>query len=382
MIDNIIEAEIITNNGGSKMGMGIEDQIYGNEKKPWVLINAPITSYKLGVVGAYVAGIKAIDYANYAVLLTDNSETDDMYVSLKPVEKMFERDLGKKFKVVMTPHRVYVRERLVEGRNLARSVLTKQKDLSGFKLSKTDELKVRELQGMNFDYVFTLEQDVIPPKDVINKLLEAKKDAVSGIYVNTKAYKDANTGAQSVSFIPMVWFWANNNVREAEILVDSAIEQLWPSRIEECAATGVGCGLVKAEVWKGIYHDEEYSMKYEKAVENYLIENPEATVLQVETALQTMEDGFLKEVEINTRGGDLILKREPFFYSIKEEQRQIELVTSLRTFGFRYDQRKFACDDMFFSLDLHNAGYTLWFDSHVWCTHLHQMWDTVVMGER
>lgn len=350
-------------------------------KEPWVLITSPVTAYKLPVTGAYVDGIKGIDYKNFAVLLCDNSESDDMYVSLQPVEKVFEKN-GKKFKVVMTPHRGYIRERLVEGRNLARDVVSKRQDLSEYNLSSEDEAKIRELQTIDFEYVLGLEQDVIPAPDVIDNLISCGKDAVTGIYFNTKATKDPATGAQQVSWIPMVWSWANPNVKEAEILVDTSIEFLMPSRLEQTAATGVGCIMMTADLIKNIHNIADYRSKYSVAVRQYIDQTPTATTTDIDAKLIELSKRLIDENKVNTRSGEREDIYENFEYKFKGEKHSVNIVTKSKTYGFRYDQQKFACDDMFFSLDLTRCGYTLWFDSHVWCKHLHQMWDTTSMGER
>lgn len=350
-------------------------------QKPWVLINAPVTSYKLNAMGEYVNGIKNLTYPNIAILLTDNSETDDMYNAMIPVEKEFLKK-GINFSIVMTPHRVFVRERLVEGRNLARAVLTKQQDLSSFEMKLIDQKKVRELQKMDFDYVFTLEQDVIPPADVIEKLMALQKDAVSGIYMNTKVYVDQNTKAQQVIFIPMIWNYGHPGVTEMEVLNDTNLDFMFPSRVQECAAAGVGCELVTKDAWTKSFHNEDYFPMYDQAIADYLVMNPNSNIAQIDEGLKNFEANLKERNETNTKGCEVNEIKALYQYSLNGQSHEIELIKERKTFGFRYDMRKFACDDMFFSMDLHNSGFKLWFDSHIFCRHLHQMWDTVVMGER
>ena len=121
--------------------------------EPKVLVGAPVFDGSAYATKSYIAGIKALTYKNAEYLLVDNSKTDSFYNHLNK-QKV---NIIRKFHDLKTP-----RERLVAGRNL---------------LAK----KVIE-EG--YDYFLSLEQDVIPPKDIIEKLMLHKKEIVSGVYYN------------------------------------------------------------------------------------------------------------------------------------------------------------------------------------------------------
>ena len=121
--------------------------------EPKVLIGAPVFDGGAYATKAYLAGINTLAYKNAEYLLVDNSKTDSFYKDLKK-QKV---NIIRKFHDLKTP-----RERLVSGRNL---------------LAK----KVIE-EG--YDYFLSLEQDVIPPKDIIEKLMLHKKEIVSAVYYN------------------------------------------------------------------------------------------------------------------------------------------------------------------------------------------------------
>jgi hypothetical protein len=265
-----------------------------NESEPWVLIGGPVTSHKLDVIGDYLVGIRELTYKNKVVVLTDNSSDD----SLTEACKHFKADFP--LYIVKTPRRTYVRERLVEGRNLLSDIVTKKTDrLDSYELSSEDRTAVETFQSdYDFEYFFSLEQDVIPPVDAIERLIADDKDIVSGIYFNSKRFPNGVEG-----IIPMIWDWANPKAKELELLRDMPMEKLQPSRVFAVAATGVGFVLIKRKVLE-----------------------------------------------------DMV--------------------------SWRYEKDKYACDDMFFSIDTARLGYEIYVDSYLWATHLHKQWDLTQTGER
>src|SRR3989344_8026379 len=98
----------------------------------------------------YAEQANSLTYTNYDVTLADNSPGKDYAETIK------KHGLG----VIKGPYSDNVYKRIVESRNLLR-----QKAI--------DE---------DYDYFLSLEQDVIPPKDIIERLMKHGKDIVTGIY--------------------------------------------------------------------------------------------------------------------------------------------------------------------------------------------------------
>ena len=105
---------------------------------PKVLVGCPISSYREDVIDQYIDSVKSLSYPNYEVLLLDNS----------PDNKMFDKIKGR-IPVQKTKRIEKLGEMLARDRNLLR----------------------KKLLDEGFDYFLSLEQDVIPPKDVIDMLL-------------------------------------------------------------------------------------------------------------------------------------------------------------------------------------------------------------------
>lgn len=96
--------------------------------------------------------IKSFSYKNYDVLFIDNSETNG-----------FQKELEKRgFKVIKTKRLEKLRDMLVEGHNI---------------------LREKALEG-KYEYLFLLDADTIPPKDVIERFLKNNKKVISGLYFN------------------------------------------------------------------------------------------------------------------------------------------------------------------------------------------------------
>lgn len=119
--------------------------------EPKVLVGATVFDGSAYATREYLAGINALTYKNAEYLLVDNSKTDSFYKDLLKQEV----NIIRKFYDLKAP-----RERLVAGRNLLAKKVVEE----------------------NYDYFSSLEQDVIPPKDVIEKLLLHKKEIVSAVY--------------------------------------------------------------------------------------------------------------------------------------------------------------------------------------------------------
>ena len=116
---------------------------------PKVLVGCPTSNHKAYCLPQYVNTIKSFSYKNYDVLLVDNSKTDSYLEKIKSLE----------IPVVKSSYHEYARDRVIEARNVLRD---------------------KVLQG-DYDYFLSLEQDVIPPKQVIENLLGWKKPIVTGI---------------------------------------------------------------------------------------------------------------------------------------------------------------------------------------------------------
>ena len=117
---------------------------------PKILIGCPTADAKAYCLDRYAEGLKSLTYPDKDILLVDNSGTNDYFNRIKALGLPVEKDSPK----------AKVHDSIVHSRNMIR-----EKFLKG-----------------NYDYFLSLEQDVIPPKDIIERLLASKKNVITGVY--------------------------------------------------------------------------------------------------------------------------------------------------------------------------------------------------------
>ena len=137
---------------------------------PKILVGCPTYDGKGYCLKQYVEAVKKLDYDNYDIMLVDNSETAEYYEKLKSLG-INAWHLGEKG--------LSVREKIAACRNLLRKIAIEK-----------------------YDYFLILEQDVIPPKDIIKKLLSHNKKIVSAVY---------NMRMDDGKDMPVLWKFLDEN---------------------------------------------------------------------------------------------------------------------------------------------------------------------------
>lgn len=134
------------------------------QRSPRVLVATPTTSAKRYILALWLRTLQRLTYANKDILIVDNSDDGGAYAQMIA-------DLG--FPVVRSRHMENPYDQLIAARNL-----------------------IREHAVANgYDYWLSLESDVIPPEDVIERLLAHGKG-----YVNTVQYNHLILGTKIRSF--------------------------------------------------------------------------------------------------------------------------------------------------------------------------------------
>ena len=117
--------------------------------EPRVLVGAPVCDLYEYCFDEFLNAIKNLTYKNYDILLVDNSKDDKYFNKIKD-----------KVNVVRIEYIEKMRERVVKSHNILR----------------------KEVLDKKYDYLLVLDQDVIPPPNVIEQLIRHKKDAVSALF--------------------------------------------------------------------------------------------------------------------------------------------------------------------------------------------------------
>ncbi len=154
-------------------------------KHPKILVGCPTSENQEYCLNEYSESVKNLNYPNYDILLVDNSKTDKYLKKLK--QKGLPSIKGPWFEGAI--------DRIVTSRNIIR----------------------KKVLDEGYDYFFSLEQDVIPPRDVLTRLLKSKKNIISAVYFNIKngvliPLLAVNRGLPKLSYIPFELIEKSNKV--------------------------------------------------------------------------------------------------------------------------------------------------------------------------
>lgn len=119
-----------------------------------VLVGCPTYSGKEYCLKEYIAGINSLLYKNFDVLLVDNSKDESFFKKLVEISENWESKKSQRLFLKRLPFASKEpRNAIVLSRNFLREYVLKN----------------------GYDYFLSLEADVIPPVDVIERLLSRGK---------------------------------------------------------------------------------------------------------------------------------------------------------------------------------------------------------------
>jgi GT2 family glycosyltransferase len=187
---------------------------------PKILVGCPTSFHKEYALEEYAKAIKALTYKNIDILLVDNSEGNEYF---KKIQKL-------NLPVIKGPYFKSARDRIIASRNLLRENVLRN----------------------NYDYFFSLEQDVLPPPDILEKLLQHNKKLITAVYFANNIIPDSQTR----ELIPLVYKLVNNENLDMRPLNET---ELWEEqKLHEVVSAGLGCLLIHKDILKKI------EFRYEK----------------------------------------------------------------------------------------------------------------------
>ena len=180
---------------------------------PKVLVGAPVCDLYEYCFDKFINNIKNLTYPNYEILLVDNSKEEKFYNKIKLLN----------IKVIRMLHYEKMRDRVTNAHNKLREHALKE----------------------NYDYLLILDQDIIPPKNVIEKLIFHNKDAISALYFGHHDVNGENLIMPFAwSFMEKKGFWGI-----VGYINDQAIQS---DNLIEIAFAGMGCILLNKKVLEKI----------------------------------------------------------------------------------------------------------------------------------
>ncbi len=188
--------------------------------KPKILVGCPTSFHKEYALEQYVKTIKSLTYPNFDILLVDNSKDNSYFKKIKSF----------KIPVIKGPYFESARDRIVASRNILREKAIKE----------------------NYDYFFSLEQDVLPPSDIIEKLLKHNKKLITAVYFAHNVMPDQ----VSRELMPLVYKLVDKKDLSMRPLNES---ELWQQQgLTEVVSAGLGCLLIHKDIL------EKIKFRYEK----------------------------------------------------------------------------------------------------------------------
>lgn len=178
---------------------------------PKILIGCPTYEGYRYCIDEYLNRIKELLYKNFDLILVDNSGSDGFYNELK----------SKDINVLKGIYHEDVKKRIAESRNI---------------------LREKFLEG-NYEYFLSLEQDVIPSKDILNRLLRHNKDLITGVYFKYYPVK-INQNKKAKTMLPLIFKFSNEKDK-MEICKPEEVEGEKFFKIRAC---GLGCILISRKV--------------------------------------------------------------------------------------------------------------------------------------
>ena len=189
-------------------------------KLPKVLVAAPTYSGKHYIFPYWYKNVMELTYPNYGLLIVDNSSNQNYVNRLR----------REGYKHIMHVDR---------GEN------------SRIAIARASELIRRQAERNDYDYIMFIETDLLPPKDIIERLMKHEKQVTGAVYeVGIKGSKDAPRR-------PLLYHKTNES-GEWRIDLHSPEDAyaMLNKGLTEVKACGFGCTLIHKSIFN------KYTFKY------------------------------------------------------------------------------------------------------------------------
>ena len=186
---------------------------------PKILVGSPVSSLYDYCFEDFLKSRKSLTYKNHDLFFVDNSKTEGFSEKLKQNNLSFSR-------INFVEN---ARERMVVSRNLLRKKVLEE----------------------GYDYFLNLDQDVIPPIDIIERMLKNNKKIQTGVYF---VYNNQYSAEQAKYLIPTLWV---SDSLSDEKIDGASIRLMHPKETEQnklvkVISCGSGCLFIHRDVLEKI----------------------------------------------------------------------------------------------------------------------------------
>ena len=190
---------------------------------PKILVFSPTYEGKEYIFDAFYKGIKSIDYPNWEFLMIDNTE------GMSYTHKLRQRGIN----TVHVPRCGNSRQALCNAQNYARKYAIEN----------------------DFDYILSIESDIICTPDVIQRLLKHDKKVVGGLYYIGHEVK-----------IPCIFFVEKmpTGAFKTSLIKLQDVPHFINTGLQQVHGMGVGCTLVRRDIFTKymFWFDERFDNKH------------------------------------------------------------------------------------------------------------------------
>jgi len=187
---------------------------------PKVLIGCPSSYHSEYALKHYREGINKIEYDNYEVLIVENSDP-----------KVDNNTYFEKIKLIGLP--------VIKAKTM--------KDVRDTIVFSRNLLRAKGLEE-DFDYFLSLEQDVIPPPNVIKKFLkDIEKNNSIKVISGVVFYYNWNAKGDKLVPSPQLWDFDSEN-RNSEYMYYISPKDLNTPQIKEIKASSLSCVFIHKDV--------------------------------------------------------------------------------------------------------------------------------------
>ncbi|MBS3108745.1 glycosyltransferase family 2 protein [Candidatus Woesearchaeota archaeon] len=181
---------------------------------PRVLVGCPTSFHKEYCIELYADSIKNLTYNNYDILLVDNS----------PDEKYLNKIKSLGINAIKGLYYESARDRIVASRNLLKEYVLKN----------------------NYDYLLSLEQDVIPPPDIIERMLSHNKKVISGVYFARNVFENEKI------LIPLAYVEMPSKNDLPSMRPLNEFELFYGPNLIKIISCGLGCVMIHKSILNNI----------------------------------------------------------------------------------------------------------------------------------
>jgi GT2 family glycosyltransferase len=121
--------------------------------------------------------------------------------------------------------------------------------IKGYDVARARNMIAREALDYDFNYVLMVDSDVVLPAEALERLVAADKDIVTGWYPR----KRTTTGQTEI-------FTFNGGHRDFDDFCNLNVDEM-PSELMPIKGCGLGCALIKTEVFRKISESKWFEYK-------------------------------------------------------------------------------------------------------------------------